>query len=128
MGPEEGIDVSDPLQLVVITYVVMAVVMGFLWVVQRKTKNAAIVDVAWCAGLIAAVLSYMTQAPAGVERILLTAIQMKSSIKYRQQFPRLQTQAGLFPGLPECRALRRLPRFTAATRQTDLAIDPLYHQ
>ena len=30
MGPEEGIDVSDPLQIVVITYVVMAVVMGFL--------------------------------------------------------------------------------------------------
>ena len=69
MGPEEGIDVSDPLQLVVVTYVVMAVVMGFLWAVQRKTKNAPIVDVACCAGLIAAVLSYMTQAPAGVERI-----------------------------------------------------------
>ena len=74
MGPEEGIDVSDPLQLVVITYVVMAVVMGFLWVVQKKTKNASIVNVAWCAGLIAAVLSYMTQAPAGIERILLTVM------------------------------------------------------
>lgn len=74
MEPEDGILVSDPLQLVVVTYVVMAVVMGFLWAVQRKTKNAAIADVAWCAGLIASVFSYMTQAPAGVERILLTAM------------------------------------------------------
>ncbi|MEK9142433.1 MAG: DUF1295 domain-containing protein [Nitrospirota bacterium] len=74
MEPEDGILVSDPLQLVVVTYVVMAVVMGLLWAVQRKTKNAAIADVAWCAGLIASVLSYMTQAPAGIERILLTAM------------------------------------------------------
>lgn len=74
MGPEDGMPASDPLSLVVITYVLMAIVMGVLWAVQRRTKNAAIADVGWCAGLIASVLSYITQAPVGVERILLTAM------------------------------------------------------
>jgi steroid 5-alpha reductase family enzyme len=74
MGLEEGTPGSDPLSLVVSTYVIMAVVMGVLWAVQRKTKNAVISDVGWCAGLIASVLSYITQAPVGVERISLTAM------------------------------------------------------
>lgn len=74
MGPEDGMLESDPLSLVMIAYILMAIVMGVLWAVQRKTKNAAIGDVGWCAGLIASVLSYATQAPAGIERILLTAM------------------------------------------------------
>lgn len=74
MGTEDGMLESDPLSLVMIAYVLMAIVMGVLWAVQRKTQNAAIGDVGWCAGLIASVLSYVTQAPVGIERILLTVM------------------------------------------------------
>ncbi len=74
MGMQDGMDEADPLSLVVIAYFTVAVLMVILWFVQRKTKNAAIGDVGWCVGLIAAVLLYITQAPVGIERIMLTAM------------------------------------------------------
>ncbi|MBH0182397.1 MAG: hypothetical protein HP490_12180, partial [Nitrospira sp.] len=74
MGSETGIIESDPLSLVVTAYLVMAVVMVWLWAVQRRVKNAAIGDVGWCLGLMAVVLWYTTQADSGIERIVLTAM------------------------------------------------------
>jgi steroid 5-alpha reductase family enzyme len=74
MGMQDGMAEADPLSLVVIAYITAAVLMVILWVVQRKTKNAAIGDVGWCVGLIASVLLYITQAPVGIERIMLTAM------------------------------------------------------
>ena len=71
---QDGMDEADPLSLVVIAYITMAILMVILWLVQRKTKNAAIGDVGWCVGLIASVFLYITQAPAGIERIMLTAM------------------------------------------------------
>lgn len=65
---------SDPLPLIVGAYLVMAIVMTVLWAVQRRTRNAAIGDVGWCAGLIAVVWWYATQAPSGIERSLLTVM------------------------------------------------------
>jgi hypothetical protein len=67
MGMQDGMDEADPLSLVVIAYITMAVLMVILWLVQRKTKNAAIGDVGWCVGLIASVFLYITQAPAGAD-------------------------------------------------------------
>jgi len=65
---------SDPLFLVVAAYLIMAIVMAVLWAVQQRTRNAAIGDVGWCIGLIVVVLGYATQAPSGIERILLTVM------------------------------------------------------
>ncbi len=72
MDTQDGMFESDPLGLVVAAYIAMAVVMVILWMVQRKTKNAAIGDVGWCVGLIACVLWYITQATVPIERVLLT--------------------------------------------------------
>ena len=72
MDTQDGMFESDPLGLVVAAYIAMAVVMVILWMVQRKTKNAAIGDVGWCVGLIACVLWYVTQATVPIERVLLT--------------------------------------------------------
>ncbi|HEY5932744.1 MAG TPA: DUF1295 domain-containing protein, partial [Nitrospira sp.] len=71
MEPENGIYASDPLPLVLAAYLFMTVVMGALWAVQRKTKNAAIGDVGWCVGLILVVLWYATQASGGFARVFL---------------------------------------------------------
>jgi len=74
LGPETGITESDPLSLVVIVYLVMAVVMAGLWALQRRVRNASIADVGWSMGLMAAVLWYTTQADTGIERTILTAM------------------------------------------------------
>lgn len=74
MGTEAGMMQADPLPLVLGVYLVMTLVMTVLWAVQRKTKNAAIADVGWCAGLICAVLWYATQASGSPERVLLTVM------------------------------------------------------
>ena len=58
----------DPLSLVMTTYLAMAVVMAGLWALQLRIRNASIADVGWCAGLIATVLWYVTQAPGDPER------------------------------------------------------------
>jgi len=71
MEPENGMFASDPLPLVLAAYLFMTVVMGMLWVVQKKIRNAAIGDVGWCFGLILTVLWYATQASGSFERILL---------------------------------------------------------
>jgi steroid 5-alpha reductase family enzyme len=74
MGPENETLLSDPLPLVLVAYLVMTVIMGLLWVVQRRTKNAAIGDVGWCVGLIVTVLWYATQASGSSERVFLTVM------------------------------------------------------
>lgn len=74
MESENGIFASDPLPLVLAAYLFMTVVMGVLWVVQRRIRNAAIGDVGWCLGLILVVLWYASQADVGVERIVLTVM------------------------------------------------------
>ena len=65
---------SDPISLLVAGYLIMAVVMALLWAVQPRTRNAAIGDVGWCAGLIVVVWWYATQAPSSIERIFLTVM------------------------------------------------------
>ena len=74
MDPQSGMTTSDPVPLVLTAYLVMAVVMGALWMVQRRTRNAAIGDVGWCMGLMASVLWYTTMADVGIERVLLTSM------------------------------------------------------
>jgi steroid 5-alpha reductase family enzyme len=71
MEPENGMFTSDPLPLVLAAYLFMTVVMGMLWIVQKKIRNAAIGDVGWCFGLILTVLWYATQASGSFERIFL---------------------------------------------------------
>ena len=44
-----------------------------LWVLQLRVRNASIADVGWCAGLIAVVLWYASQATGETERKLLVA-------------------------------------------------------
>jgi len=64
---------ADPLMLVVTAYLVMVAVMTGLWVLQLHLRNASVADVGWCAGLIAAVLWYATQASGEAERKFLAA-------------------------------------------------------
>ncbi|MGC4097625.1 MAG: DUF1295 domain-containing protein [Nitrospira sp.] len=71
MESENGIFASDPLPLVLTAYLFMTLVMGVLWAVQRRTRNAAIGDVGWCVGLILVVLWYATQASGGFARVFL---------------------------------------------------------
>ncbi|MDN5941853.1 MAG: DUF1295 domain-containing protein, partial [Nitrospira sp.] len=59
---------SDPPFLVLTAYVAMAVVMAGLWILQLRMRNASIVDVGWCMGLIAVVLWYATQSTGETER------------------------------------------------------------
>ena len=64
---------SDPLFFVLTAYVAMAGIMVGLWVLQLRVRNASIADVGWCAGLIAVVLWYATQATGEAERKMLVA-------------------------------------------------------
>ncbi|HKP01670.1 MAG TPA: DUF1295 domain-containing protein [Nitrospiraceae bacterium] len=61
----------DPFMLVLTAYLVMAAVMMGLWALQLRVRNVSIADVGWCAGLIAVVLWYATQATGETERITL---------------------------------------------------------
>ena len=65
---------SDSLSLVLTAYLAMAVVMAGLWVLQLRVRNASIADVGWCAGLVAVVLWYATQAIGETERKMLVAV------------------------------------------------------
>lgn len=71
MAADDGMFASDPLSLVVAAYLFMTMVMGALWLVQKRNRNAAVGDVGWCFGLIFTVLWYGTQADAGFERVFL---------------------------------------------------------
>ena len=62
---------SDPLFLVLTAYLAMVLVMAGLWVLQLHVRNASIADLGWCAGLIAVVLWYATQASGETERKML---------------------------------------------------------
>ena len=65
---------SDPLALVVMAYLVMAVAMAGLWALQLRVRNASLADVGWCAGLIAVVFWYCTQVTGEAERKILVAV------------------------------------------------------
>jgi len=64
---------TDLFTLVPMAYLVMVAVMAGLWVLQLRVRNVSIVDVGWCAGLIAVVLWYVTQAAGETERKILVA-------------------------------------------------------
>jgi steroid 5-alpha reductase family enzyme len=64
---------TDSFTLVVTAYLIMVAVMVGLWVLQLRVRNVSIADVGWCAGLIAVVLWYATQATGETERKTLVA-------------------------------------------------------
>lgn len=64
----------DPLTLVVSAYGALVVFMTGLWALQLVARNASIADVGFCAGLIAVVLWYDTQASGELERKMLVAL------------------------------------------------------
>ncbi|HEY6083874.1 MAG TPA: DUF1295 domain-containing protein [Nitrospira sp.] len=64
----------DPIMLVLTAYLAMAAVMTALWVIQLRVRNASIADVGWCAGLMATVLWYATQASGDFERRALVVL------------------------------------------------------
>jgi steroid 5-alpha reductase family enzyme len=65
---------TDPLALVVTSYLAMVVFMTVLWAVQLRWRNASIADVGWCAGLIGTVLWYVGMAAGEAERKALVAV------------------------------------------------------
>jgi steroid 5-alpha reductase family enzyme len=69
-----GIMIAGPFTLVLTAYLVMAAVMMGLWVLQLRVRNISIADAGWCAGLIAVVLWYATQAAGEIERKVLVAV------------------------------------------------------
>jgi steroid 5-alpha reductase family enzyme len=71
---EDAMTGSTPLSLVLIAYLAMTLVMTGLWALQLRVRNASIVDVGWCVGLIAAVLWYATRASGEVERKILVVL------------------------------------------------------
>jgi len=66
--------IMDPLWLVLAAYLANAVVMAGLWVLQLRIRNASIADVGWCAGLLATVLWYASQASGEIERKVLIIV------------------------------------------------------
>ncbi len=65
---------ADPLSLVLIAFLGMAFVMAGLWALQLVVRNASIADVGFCAGLIAVVLWYASQATGETERKALVVL------------------------------------------------------
>ena len=49
---------TDPLSLLVTGWTASAVLMGVLWIVDRRLHNASLADVGWCYGLALVVLWY----------------------------------------------------------------------
>jgi len=66
--------IANPLSLVLTAYVTMAVVMAGLWALQLRFRNASIADVGWCAGLLATVLWYVSQASGEGERKVVVTL------------------------------------------------------
>ena len=64
---------TDSFMLILTAYLAMVAVMVGLWVLQLRVRNVSIADVGWCAGLIAVVLWYATQATGETERKVLVA-------------------------------------------------------
>ena len=64
---------SDPLQLVLIAYLMMVPAMTALWVLHLWARNASLADVGWCLGLILVVWWYAMQAAGELERKVLVA-------------------------------------------------------
>lgn len=71
MDAESGGIESNPLPLVLEGYIAMMVVMGILWFVQRRTRNASLAEVGFCLGLISVVIGYAAQTISGIERTAL---------------------------------------------------------
>ena len=65
---------ADPLTLVIWACLAMTVVMVGLWAVHLIVRNASIADVGFCAGLMATVLWYATQASGEIERKVLVVV------------------------------------------------------
>jgi Predicted membrane protein len=64
----------DPLSLFVTGWVASAVLMLFLWLVERRLRNVAIADVGWCYGLASVVLWYAGSVSGEPARRLLVAM------------------------------------------------------
>ncbi len=65
---------TDPLSLFLTGWIVSAVLMAVLWMVQRRVRNAAIADVGWCYGLALVVSWYAVSVSGEPARRLLVAV------------------------------------------------------
>lgn len=63
----------DPLALLVTVWTASAAVMVLLWIVDRRLRNAALADVAWCYGLALVLLWYAGSVSGEPARRLLVA-------------------------------------------------------
>ncbi len=63
----------NPLTLVLYGWIIAAVLMAALWGVQRVRRNAGIVDVGWCVGLILLSFLYAVAAVGDPDRRMLVA-------------------------------------------------------
>lgn len=63
-----------PFTLMLLAWLLMAVVMAVLWLVQRATRNAGVVDVGWAGGLGALVVLYALLAPGDPLRRVLVGV------------------------------------------------------
>ena len=64
----------DPIILVLVGWGLMALMMAALWLVQRATRDAGVVDVGWSAGLGVLAILYALFAGGGVEHRLLVGV------------------------------------------------------
>jgi steroid 5-alpha reductase family enzyme len=63
-----------PITLVLIAWLLIAAVMAVLWLVQRATRDAGVVDVAWAGGLGALAVLYALLAPGDPLRRVLVGV------------------------------------------------------
>jgi steroid 5-alpha reductase family enzyme len=63
-----------PITLVLVAWLLMAAVMAVLWLVQRATRDAGVVDVGWAGGLGALAVLYAFFAPGDPGRRLLVGV------------------------------------------------------
>lgn len=63
----------NPVTLVLYGWIMAAVLMAALWGVQRVRRNAGIVDVGWCVGLILVAFLYAASAGGDPDRRMLVA-------------------------------------------------------
>jgi steroid 5-alpha reductase family enzyme len=64
----------DPLAMLGVAWLGTAVLMVGLWLVQRRVRNAAVVDVGWCAAFAGAAVFYAVFAYGEPERRALVAV------------------------------------------------------
>ena len=65
---------TDPLSLIMTAWVASALLMGVLWLLERRLQNLSLADVGWCYGLALVLLWYAGLVSGELARRLLVCV------------------------------------------------------